>query len=448
MEKKYTWVDVFRIAVPIFVEQILRSLMGTVNTFMLSKVSDSASAAVGVASQVLNVVIIASFMMSSGTAIIENQLLGAGKNREAGKIMMNTYAITAVLGLIVSVLTMTFAREMIGFMGLSPELTPDGTVYLRILGASCLFQFISSMTSTHFRCHGSTTIPMAVVIITNIVNLAGSWLVVTGKTPVGGVEGIAYVRLIAETVGLVILLAVFMRQKWEQRAVDLVRIDWKAVFEIFKVGVMCSMEGICYMLAQMVTTRFVTGFSTDVLSAKIYTQTINNYPYIAGICIGQAAQIIAGHYIGARKLDEAQVFIRKAFFAVLTFNLVGGITCRLFCDQLMGIFTESEAIKAIARPLFTIDIITCIARSMNHSYVFGLRGAGFVFWPMVIAAAGIWVLDVGLGYVCITALGMGVVGLWVGQAADEWFRGLLGAWQWEKKFWHKTLPDIDSMGEE
>ncbi|MBQ4000232.1 MAG: hypothetical protein II643_04470, partial [Oscillospiraceae bacterium] len=169
MEKKYTWVDVFRIAVPIFVEQILRSLMGTVNTFMLSKVSDSASAAVGVASQVLNVVIIASFMMSSGTAIIENQLLGAGKNREAGKIMMNTYAVTAGLGLLVSILTMTFAREMIGFMGLSPELTPDGTAYLKILGASCLFQFISSMTSTHFRCHGSTTIPMAVVIITNIV---------------------------------------------------------------------------------------------------------------------------------------------------------------------------------------------------------------------------------------------------------------------------------------
>ncbi|MBP0969120.1 MAG: MATE family efflux transporter [Oscillospiraceae bacterium] len=445
MEKKYTWVDVFRIAVPIFVEQILRSLMGTVNTFMLSRVSDSASAAVGVASQVLNVVIIASFMMSSGTAIMENQLLGAGKERESGKLMMNSYSVTAILGFLMSILTVIFAREMIGFMGLSEELTPDGTVYLRILGSSCLFQFISSMTSTHFRCHGSSTIPMLVVIVTNIVNLAGSWLVVTGKTPVGGVEGIAYVRLISETVGLIMILSLFMRQKWGQQTKDLFDIDWKTILEVMKVGIMCSMEGICYMLAQMVTTRFVTGFSTDVLSAKIYTQTINNYPYIAGICIGQAAQIIAGHYMGARKLDEAHRFIRHAFIAVLTFNLVGGITCRLFCDQLMGIFTESETIKAIARPLFTIDIITCIARSMNHSYVFGLRGAGFVFWPMVIAAAGIWVLDVGLGYVCTMALGMGVVGLWVGQAADEWFRGLLGVWQFEKKLWHKTLPDIDNM---
>ena len=190
MEKKYTWVDVFRLAAPIFVEQILRSLMGTVNTFMLSRISDSASAAVGVANQVLNVVIIASFMMSSGTAIMENQLLGAGKDKEAGKLMMNSYAVTAVLGLLMSVITFIFARNMIGFMGLSEELTPDGTVYLRILGSSCLFQFVSSMTSTHFRCHGSSTIPMLVVIVTNVVNLAGSWLVVTGKTPVGGVEGI------------------------------------------------------------------------------------------------------------------------------------------------------------------------------------------------------------------------------------------------------------------
>ncbi|MBQ1357924.1 MAG: MATE family efflux transporter [Oscillospiraceae bacterium] len=445
MEKKYTWVDVFRLAAPIFVEQILRSLMGTVNTFMLSRISDSASAAVGVANQVLNVVIIASFMMSSGTAIMENQLLGAGKDKEAGKLMMNSYAVTAVLGLLMSVITFIFARNMIGFMGLSEELTPDGTVYLRILGSSCLFQFVSSMTSTHFRCHGSSTIPMLVVIVTNVVNLAGSWLVVTGKTPVGGVEGIAYVRLIAEIVGLVMILALFMRQKWEQHVGDLFDINWRTILEVMKVGIMCSMEGICYMLAQMVTTRFVTGFSTDVLTAKIYTQTINNYPYIAGICIGQAAQIIAGHYMGARKLDEAHRFIRNAFIAVLSFNLAGGILCRLFCDQLMGIFTESEAVKAIARPLFTIDIITCIARSMNHSYVFGLRGAGFVFWPMVIAATGIWVLDVGLGYVCTMALGMGVVGLWVGQAADEWFRGLLGAWQFEKKLWHKTLPDVDSL---
>ena len=42
---------------------------------------------------------------------------------------------------------------------------------------------------------------------------------------------------------------------------------------------------------------------------------------------------------------------------------------------------------------------------------------------------------------------MGVVGLWVGQAADEWFRGLLGMWAWEKKKWYNTLPDIDSIKE-
>jgi Na+-driven multidrug efflux pump len=33
---------------------------------------------------------------------------------------------------------------------------------------------------------------------------------------------------------------------------------------------------------------------------------------------------------------------------------------------------------------------------------------------------------------------MGIVGLWIGQSSEEWFRGLMNALQWEKKVWMKT----------
>lgn len=89
MEIRYTTRDVLKIAVPIFLEQILKSLMGTVNTFMVSLISDSASAAVGVTSQILNVVMVASFMMSTGTAILENQMIGAGRKEDTARLMVN-----------------------------------------------------------------------------------------------------------------------------------------------------------------------------------------------------------------------------------------------------------------------------------------------------------------------------------------------------------------------
>ena len=140
------------LALPILVEQLLRSLMGTVNTFMLSRLSDEASAAVGVANQILNVVIIAATMLASGTAVVINQNLGAGKNREAAQITMNSISVSALVGAVLSAVVLIFARSFVSLMGLQAGLVEDATVYLRIVGVSCVMQFISTMIAKHFRC--------------------------------------------------------------------------------------------------------------------------------------------------------------------------------------------------------------------------------------------------------------------------------------------------------
>lgn len=441
MEIRYSIRDVLRIAVPIFLEQILKSLMGTVNTFMVSRVSDSASAAVGVTSQILNVVMVASFMMSTGTAILENQMIGAGKREETARLMMNGIALSAVIGAVISAVTVIFSGQLVYAMGLSSELIEDGETYLRTVGLTCVFQFVSAMVSTHLRCHGKATEPLIVIIVNNIINFAGCLMVLEGWLPFSGIRGIGISRFAAETCGVILTMVLFMRQKWGQKFRDLFRPDVRILGRLLRYGIMSGTEGICYMTAQLVTTRFITGFPTAVLSAKVYTQSVNNYAYMSGNAIGQAAQIVSGQYIGAGKKEDAYRFIRKAWVAVFVLNVIGSSLFLLFSDSIIGIFTDSSEIKAIAKTLFAVDIITCAGRSMNHSFNFGLRSAGHVFWPMLIAAVSIWTFDVGLGYLLAIVLEIGVVGIWIAQATDEWIRGLLAAFQWEKKLWMKGLDN-------
>ena len=440
MEIRYSTRDVLRIAVPIFLEQILKSLMGTVNTFMVSRVSDSASAAVGVTSQILNVVMVASFMMSTGTAILENQMIGAGKREETARLM-NSIALSAMIGAVISAVTVIFSGQLVYAMGLSSELIEDGETYLRTVGLTCVFQFVSAMVSTHLRCHGKATEPLIVIIANNIINFAGCLMVLEGWLPFSGVRGIGISRFAAETCGVILTMVLFMRQKWGQKLRDLFRPDARMLGRLLRYGIMSGTEGICYMTAQLVTTRFITGFPTAVLSAKVYTQSVNNYAYMSGNAIGQAAQIVSGQYIGAGKKEDAYRFIRKAWVAVFVLNVIGSSLFLLFSDSIIGIFTDSSEIKAIAKTLFAVDIITCAGRSMNHSFNFGLRSAGHVFWPMLIAAVSIWTFDVGLGYLLAIVLEIGVAGIWIAQATDEWIRGLLAAFQWEKKLWMNGLDN-------
>ena len=61
------------LAIPILVESVLRSFMGTINISLLGNYSDSAVAAVGVSNQIMNVVIVAFNAITAGTAVLINQ---------------------------------------------------------------------------------------------------------------------------------------------------------------------------------------------------------------------------------------------------------------------------------------------------------------------------------------------------------------------------------------
>ena len=435
MVNTYNVKDILKISVPIMIEEVLRSLMGTMNTFMLSRVSDSASAAVGVTNQIINVILLISVMLSSGVGILENQSIGGGRERETSRIMMNSLTLAAVFGAMSNILASVFAGKLVSFMGLSGELFADGETYLRIAGSGLLFQFVGTMLSTHFRCHGNAVLPTSIVVASNVINIAGSLLVLDGKLGVTGVAGIAWVRLVSDIFSTSVMLIVFLRQKWGQRTEDLFSLDRNLIRRMTGVGVMSTMERVCFIIAQMLTTRFITGLPLEVLSAKVYAQTLCEYPNLFGVSIGRAAQILSGHLIGAGKLDEAQKLVRKSYFTALCFDVPGCLLVRAFSNQLLGLFTESQETIKIATVLLTIDIITGAARSLNHSYSFGLKSAGYVFRPMIINFFSIWTLNFGLGYLLTIPVGLGVTGLWISQAVEEWFRGIMNAIQWERKHW-------------
>ena len=84
------------LAVPILIEQVLRSLMGTVNTSILGHYSTGAVSSVGVANQIMNITTVLFNIATAGAVVLLNQTLGAGERRRAGHIAMN--ALSSLIG--------------------------------------------------------------------------------------------------------------------------------------------------------------------------------------------------------------------------------------------------------------------------------------------------------------------------------------------------------------
>ena len=69
--------------IPLFIEQLLMNMTGTVNTLMLGHYADDAVAAVGAANQVIGFLYTFYAVFSGGASVVISHRLGAGDEKRA-----------------------------------------------------------------------------------------------------------------------------------------------------------------------------------------------------------------------------------------------------------------------------------------------------------------------------------------------------------------------------
>ena len=84
--QRHDYKQMLKLAFPIFIEIMLRTLMGNIDQFMLSRYSSTAVASVGNANQVMNMMILVLNVVCVASTIIIAQYIGAGKREELSQI--------------------------------------------------------------------------------------------------------------------------------------------------------------------------------------------------------------------------------------------------------------------------------------------------------------------------------------------------------------------------
>lgn len=123
------------LAFPIFIETFLVMMLGAVDTFMLSRHSDSSVAAVGLVNQLLNLIFIIFEVISLGTSILCSQYIGAGKRDKVIQVVGISLLFNLVSGLAISACLYGFAGNLLNLMGMRDSLMPYGLPYMKIVGS-------------------------------------------------------------------------------------------------------------------------------------------------------------------------------------------------------------------------------------------------------------------------------------------------------------------------
>lgn len=433
-------ITLFAITWPIFIEIMLHMLMGNADTLMLSQYSDEAVAAVGVTNQMLSVIIVMFGFVATGTSIIIAQHLGAKQEKEAADVATIAISLNILFGLFLSLILFGFGEFFLRAMNLPEELMNDALIYMRIVGGFSFIQATIMTIAAIIRSHGFTKDAMYVTVGMNIINVVGNYFVIFGPMgfPVLGVQGVALVTTVSRGLGLIVMIVLLLKRS--QYPLPLARFfTWpkQHVVNLLRIGIPSAGEHLSYNTSQVCITYFITMLGTQSLTTKIYTQNIMMFIFLFAVAIGQGTQIIVGHLIGARKLNEAYLLCLRSLKIAMVTSVVIASSFAFFSDFLFSIFTDNIAIITLGSTLILLTIILEPGRTFNLVVINSLRAAGDVRFPVYMGIASMWGISVPLAYLLGIYFGFGLVGIWIAFIIDEWFRGLIMLWRWRSRKWER-----------
>lgn len=428
----------FSLTWPIFFEFVLRMLLSNVNVIMLSGYSDKAVAAVGVSAQITNMILTLFMVTSTGTGIIISQYLGAGDRQTAKRAINLSVFINLLFGIFMSILLVLLARPILELMNLSGEILDYGSQYLHIVGGALFLQALITTISVVARNFGKPKFALYVAFIINILNIAGSYTVLYRPfgLPSYGIAGVAVSLVTSTFIGLLLMLwYLYRRLDLRLSLKELFPFPAKLFTQVLKIGIPSATESIFFTATQTIATTIATIIGAEALAARIYLQNIIPFVYILAVSIGMATQVIVGHLVGAGKTDEANRESMKSLKYGIISNTSTSLLLLLLRIPIISLYTKDAAIIKIAALILTIDICVEIGRSFNNILAGALRGAGDAGYTMKMAVISMGIIDIPLCYILGIWLKLGLVGIWIAFALDEWYRGIMFYRRWKSNKW-------------
>ena len=141
--------------------------------------------------------------------------------------------------------------------------------------------------------------------------------------------------------------------------------------------------------------------------------------------------------VGAGEKELAYNQVWKSVKSALAVSLTMIVVVTLFREPLMGVFTDNERIIQIGASVLVLSILLETGRTINITIINALRASGDARYPVKIGFISMICIGLSVGYVLVFVFELGLVGVWLAIALDEWIRAILVLIRWKSRKWER-----------
>lgn len=423
---------------PLFVELLLGTLVGMAGLALAAHVSDAAAGAFTLSNHVQQAFFLLFRVISMGVSVVITQQLGAGDRAGADRSARAAIGASTWLALGAGIAVAAGAGSLLALLNAPDPVLLLGRPYLQMLAIGLALDAYNASMASVMRAHLHARDTLVNMIVMHLLHLALCIPLMggAGPLPAMGLAGFAVAMAISRAFGIA-----FHLWLWRRR-LGLVprRHDWwvlrgRRLGPVLHIGLPGAAENIGWRVSFMFTVAIAARYGEQALATHGYVVQMQMFIALFSIALGFATEILVGHMIGGGRLHEADRLVRKSLRWGLTMSSAGALVAALTAPWTLQGFTHDAQILHDATTLLWLSLLIEPGRVFNLVVINGLRATGDARFPVAAGILSMLLVMAGGGWLLAVHFEMGLPGLWLAYAADEWLRGLMMAARWKWRGW-------------
>ncbi len=433
--------DTLTVAWPSVLESFFVNLAGVVDTIMVGTLGSYAIAAVGLTTQpkMLGLAIFLSLNVAVSAIVARRK--GAGDRESANRVVRMALLLTVVLTALTSVLFVAFASPIIQLVGSQADTHEYAVEYFQIIMGCQGFSTISLVLNAAQRGAGNTRIAMITNLISNGVNVVFNYLLIGGNFgfPALGVRGAAIATVLGTVCACVLsIMSVLRRDSFVNlRSVKGWIADKVSLKSMGNVWSSSLVEQVCLRIGFLLFSMTVAHLGTIELAAHQIGTNMMSMSFSFGDGLSVASVTLIGQSLGRQRPDMAKVYGNVCQKIGLICACVMGVVYFFFGGDIFLLYTTDPVILDYGAMIMRILSIILFMQ-IEQVTLFGcLRGAGDTKFTALVSLFSVTLIRPGVSWLLCYPVGLGLMGAWLGTAADQFVRFFLTFLRFRKGSWMK-----------
>ena len=424
----YNNTDLRKLLLPIIVEQLLSSLMGTADTMMVSNIGSAAISAVSLVDSINILVIQALAALAAGGAILCAQYLGSHNQREANQAARQVLFVMVLLSTALSAFCLIFRDPLLGliFGKVEADVMSNSKIYFFLTLLSFPFIGLYDAGASIMRSQNNSRNPMLISVISNFLNIGGNAILifVFGL----GVKGAAISTLVSRIFCAVVVI---LQLRNDQAPICItnyfsIRPDWTLIKKILFIGIPSGIENSMFQFGKLAIQSTVSTLGTVAIAAQAMTNILENLNGIAAIGIGIGLMTVVGQCLGAGRQDEAVYYVKKLSWLAEAVVITSCLLVFILTKPITILAGMEPASARLCLSMITfITIVKPISWVMSFIPGYGMRAAGDVKFSMITSCCTMWLCRVSLCIYLCRVWGFGPIAVWIGMFSDWTLRAII-----------------------